>query len=48
VANVGVASYLFSQKSGAIAAALGGIAVGAVWNYVVTAEYPWRYAARMK
>jgi dolichol-phosphate mannosyltransferase len=48
VANVGVASYLFSQQSGAIAAALGGIAVGAVWNYVVTAEYPWRYAARMK
>jgi dolichol-phosphate mannosyltransferase len=48
VANVGVASYLFEQETGWIVAALAGIAVGAVWNYVVTREYTWRPAARAK
>jgi dolichol-phosphate mannosyltransferase len=48
VANVGVASYLFNQQTGWIVAALAGIAVGAVWNYVVTMEYTWKRVARVK
>jgi len=48
VANVGVASTLFERQTGWIAAALAGIAVGAVWNYVVTMEYTWRRVARTK
>ena len=41
MANVGVASYLFSRRTAWFAAALAGIAVGAVWNYVVTMVYTW-------
>ncbi len=46
VANVGVASYLFDQRAGFLVAALAGIAVGAVWNYVVTREYTWKAGPR--
>ena len=40
-ANVGIASYLFGRKTAWALAALAGIAVGAVWNYAVTAIYTW-------
>lgn len=46
VANVGVANYLFEQRTGWALAGLAGILVGAVWNYVVTLVYTWRGAAR--
>jgi dolichol-phosphate mannosyltransferase len=46
LANVGVASYLFANATGWAAAALAGIAVGAVWNYAMSATYTWRSAAR--
>jgi dolichol-phosphate mannosyltransferase len=46
LANVGVASYLFVNATGWAAAALAGIAVGAVWNYAMSATYTWRSAAR--
>lgn len=48
VANVGVSSYLFDQRTGWILAGLAGIAVGAAWNYVVTLEYTWRRVARSR
>ena len=41
-ANVGIASYLFSQDIGWLPAALAGILVGAVWNYAVTLIYTWK------
>jgi len=41
VANVGVANYLFLGKTQWMAAALAGVAVGAVWNYAVTRMYTW-------
>ena len=40
-ANVGIASYLFSNDLSWAAAALAGIALSAVWNYAVTARYTW-------
>ncbi len=43
-ANVGVASYLFTQQTGWVLSAMAGIAIGAVWNYAVTAAYTWRTA----
>lgn len=46
LANVGVASYLFASDAAWALAALAGIAVGAVWNYAVTATYTWRSAER--
>ena len=46
LANVGVASYLFASDAAWALAALAGIAVGAVWNYAVTATYTWRRAER--
>ncbi len=48
VANVGVASYLFDQKTAWFLAALAGIAVGAVWNYVVTMVYTWGRTQRAR
>jgi len=43
VANVGVAAYLFDEnESNWVLPAIAGIAVGAVWNYAVTAAYTWR------
>ncbi|HZP07517.1 MAG TPA: glycosyltransferase family 2 protein [Terracidiphilus sp.] len=41
VANVGIASYLFSRNSMWVLAALAGIVVGAVWNYAMSAMYTW-------
>ncbi len=46
IANVGVANYLFEQRTGWALAGLAGILVGAVWNYVVTLVYTWRGVAR--
>jgi len=42
VANVGIASYLFKQDATWVLAALGGILVGVVWNYVATAIFTWK------
>ena len=42
IANVGVATYLFRIELQWTVAALAGIAVGAVWNYVVTMIYTWK------
>ena len=42
VANVGVASYLFETATAWELAALVGILVGVVWNYVVTAVFTWK------
>ena len=40
-ANVGVANYLFLERTQWALAALAGVAVGAVWNYTVTQIYTW-------
>ncbi len=42
VANVGIASYLFATRTPWMLAGLGGILVGVVWNYAVTAVYTWK------
>jgi dolichol-phosphate mannosyltransferase len=42
LANIGVASYLFKQHTLWGLSALAGIAVGAVWNYGMTATYTWK------
>lgn len=41
LANVGVASYLFKHHTLWQLSALGGILVGAVWNYAMTGNYTW-------
>jgi dolichol-phosphate mannosyltransferase len=41
LANVGIAAYLFENNAGWTVAALGGIMVGAVWNYATTRVYTW-------
>ncbi|HWZ99310.1 MAG TPA: glycosyltransferase family 2 protein [Candidatus Dormibacteraeota bacterium] len=41
LANVGIASYLFTRNSMWVLAALTGIVVGAVWNYAMSAMYTW-------
>lgn len=41
LANIGVAAYLFQNRTQWIIAALSGVIVGAVWNYVVTQMYTW-------
>jgi dolichol-phosphate mannosyltransferase len=41
LANVGVAGYLFNQRTYWLWSALAGVLVGAVWNYAVTAVYTW-------
>ncbi|MFL6713837.1 MAG: glycosyltransferase family 2 protein [Sulfurifustis sp.] len=41
LANVGIASYMFAADTNWALAALGGIAVGSVWNYAVTSVYTW-------
>lgn len=41
LANVGIASYLFENRTQWIVAALAGILVGAVWNYAVSQIYTW-------
>jgi len=40
-ANVGVAAYLFNRRSEWVLAAIGGVLVGAVWNYAVSSVYTW-------
>jgi dolichol-phosphate mannosyltransferase len=45
-ANVGIAAELFRRESGWVLSALGGIMVGAVWNYAVTSFYTWKPARR--
>jgi len=46
LANVGVASYLFKQHTLWQLSALAGIAVGAVWNYAMTATFTWNSPSR--
>ena len=41
LANIGIASFLFRNRTQWIIAALAGILVGAVWNYVITQLYTW-------
>jgi dolichol-phosphate mannosyltransferase len=41
LANVGIAAELFHAHTSWVLSALGGILVGAVWNYAVTAVYTW-------
>jgi dolichol-phosphate mannosyltransferase len=41
VANIGVASYLFERQSRWTIAAIGGVLVGAVWNFAVSGAYTW-------
>lgn len=45
LANVGIASYLFTMDARWILAGLAGVLVGTVWNYAVTAVYTWRRMA---
>ncbi|HEV8015284.1 MAG TPA: glycosyltransferase family 2 protein [Stellaceae bacterium] len=42
VANVGVASYLFSEQQVWWVAGIAGIVVGSVWNYAVSSIFTWR------
>jgi dolichol-phosphate mannosyltransferase len=41
IANVGIADYLFSHRQGWVPAAMGGILVGAVWNFATSSFYTW-------
>lgn len=41
VANVGVAAFLFGERTEWAIAAVAGVLVGAVWNYAVTSVYTW-------
>jgi dolichol-phosphate mannosyltransferase len=41
LANVGIAEYLFNRQQGWVPAALGGILVGAVWNFSTSSFYTW-------
>jgi dolichol-phosphate mannosyltransferase len=42
LANVGIASYLFTRNGMWVLAALSGIVIGAVWNYAMTSMYTWK------
>jgi len=46
IANVGIATYLFNNLTQWMLAALAGVLVGAVWNYVITQIYTWGKAGR--
>jgi dolichol-phosphate mannosyltransferase len=46
LANVGIASYLFRAHTAWIPAALAGILVSAVWNYVATSIFTWAKPGR--
>jgi len=48
IANVGVANHLFHGETQWALAALAGVAVGAVWNYVVTQLYTWGRGRSLK
>jgi dolichol-phosphate mannosyltransferase len=41
IANVGIATYMFENRTQWLVAALAGVLVGAVWNYAVTQQYTW-------
>jgi len=41
LANIGIAIYLFENRTQWMVAALAGVLVGAVWNYAVTQIYTW-------
>jgi dolichol-phosphate mannosyltransferase len=41
LANIGIAIYLFENRTKWMFAALAGVLVGAVWNYAVTQLYTW-------
>lgn len=41
LANVGIATYLFENRTQWVLAALAGVLVGAVWNFAVTQIYTW-------
>jgi dolichol-phosphate mannosyltransferase len=41
LANVGIATYFFRNRTQWMLAALAGVLVGAVWNYAVTRLYTW-------
>jgi dolichol-phosphate mannosyltransferase len=41
IANVGVASIVFEREPSWWVAGLAGVAVGTVWNYVMTALFTW-------
>ena len=42
VANIGIASYLFSQQEVWWIAGIAGIVVGSVWNYAVSSVFTWK------
>lgn len=42
LANIGIATFLFSNRTQWIIAAIAGILVGVVWNYAITRLYTWR------
>ncbi len=49
LANVGIATYLFTMDTKWVLAALAGILVGSVWNYAVTSVYTWKlHSAKRK
>jgi dolichol-phosphate mannosyltransferase len=41
IANVGIATYLFTNRTQWMLAAFAGVLVGAVWNYAVSQVYTW-------
>jgi dolichol-phosphate mannosyltransferase len=41
LANVGISTYLFENRTQWVLAALAGVLVGAVWNFAVTQFYTW-------
>ena len=41
LANIGIATYLFDNRTQWMFAALAGVLVGSVWNYAVTQLYTW-------
>jgi dolichol-phosphate mannosyltransferase len=42
LANIGIASYAFAQRTEWAASAAAGIVVGMLWNYLATARFTWR------
>ena len=42
VANVGIASYVFSRNEAWWLAGLAGVLVGSVWNYAVSSVFTWK------
>ena len=42
LANIGVASYAFAQRTQWAVSAVAGIVVGTLWNYLATARFTWR------